>query len=154
VFEWVGAQTLGSSGNKIKLHFTNQHKVFMNSPFHTPAASDVVDSAAHTADLAIRSSQRMANQTLDGMANQVESTRAAAGPALDSVAHQASDLVHRGNQAIHSGAQHLREQAQHAGASTRNYIEHEPLKAVLIAVAAGAALMVLGSLITRGGRSH
>lgn len=126
----------------------------MNSPFHTPAVSDVVDSAAHSADVAIRSSQRLANQTLDGLANQVEGARASAGPAMDSMVHQASDLANRANQAVHSGAHHLREQAQHASASTRNYIEHEPLKAVLIAVAAGAALMVLGSLITRSGRAH
>jgi ElaB/YqjD/DUF883 family membrane-anchored ribosome-binding protein len=124
----------------------------MNTPFQTPDPSSAINSAAQSAEQAIRSSQRMANHTLDGLADQVESTRAAAGPVLDGWNAEAHHLTQRASDAIHQGAQQLKQQAQHMTSSTRGFIEHEPLKAVLIAVAAGAALMVLGSLIARGGR--
>ena len=124
-----------------------------NTPlFTSDAATSVVDAAAQGADQAIRSSQRLANQTLDQLAAQVESARTSAGPALEGIAHDANSLARRGTDALRQRSDQLRDQALHARDSARGYIQHEPLKAVLIAAATGAALVALGTLLTH--RSH
>ncbi len=120
--------------------------------FPTEAGSNAVDAAAHGADQAIRSSQRLANQTLDQLATQVENARSSAGTALDGLAHDAANLAHRGTEAMRHRSDQLRDQALHARDATRGYIQHQPLKAVLIAAAAGAALVALGTLLNH--RSH
>jgi hypothetical protein len=43
----------------------------------------------------------------------------------------------------------LRVKAGHASDNTVHYIQHEPVKAVLLAAVTGAALMALVSLISR-----
>ncbi len=117
----------------------------------TDAGSTAVDAAAHGADQAIRSSQRLANQTLDHLAAQVESARTSAGPALDGLANDASGLAHRSADAVRHRTDQLRDQALHARDATRGYIQQEPLKAVLIAAATGAALVALGTLLSHRG---
>ena len=125
----------------------------MSNPPYTSGdgASAMVDSAAGSAEHAIRGSQRMANQTLDKLAGQVESARSRAGPALDGFAQDAAHLAHRSADAVRLRADQLRERAIQARESTLGYIHEEPLKAVLIAAAAGAGLMLVASLLTRRG---
>ena len=125
----------------------------MNPVTHVPGenASSIIDTAAHAADNAIRSSQRLANQTLDQLAGQVEGARVVAGPALDGLAQDASRLAQRGSDALRRGGQQVRDQALHARDTTRDYIQQEPLKAVLFAAAAGAAIMFIGQML---GRRH
>ena len=82
-------------------------------------SSSLVDQAAQSADHAIKSTQRVANDALDSLADSVRET-----------------------------SQQLRDKAQHASATTVNYVKHEPVKAILIAAATGAALMALVSLIS------
>lgn len=123
-----------------------------NLPQFPPnAGSSAVDAAAHGADQAIRSSQRLANQTLDQLATQVENARSSAGPALDGLAHDATNLAHRSAEAVRHRTDQLRDQALHARDATRGYIQQEPLKAVLIAAATGAALVALGTLLSHRG---
>ena len=111
--------------------------------------STVVDAVAQSAEDGIRSSQRLANSSLDRLVGQVESARAAAGPALDGLTHDASAMAHRSMDALHLGAAQMRTQALQARDTTRDYIQHEPLKAVLIAAATGALIMMIGSLVGR-----
>ena len=113
--------------------------------------SSSVDSVAQSADEGIRSSQRVANSTLDKLAGQVETARAAAGPALDSLTQGASEMANRSTEALRRGAEQVRAQALAARDTTRGYIQQEPLKAVLIAAAAGALIMMIGSLVGRRG---
>ena len=82
-------------------------------------SSSLVDQAAQSADHAIKSTQRVANDALDSLADSVRET-----------------------------SQQLRDKAQHASATTVNYVKHEPVKAILIAAATGAALMALISLLS------
>jgi len=110
-----------------------------------------VDSAAKSADDAIRSSQRLANSALDGMSNQLESARSTIGPALGGIAKDASKLMHRGNDALHKSGAQIRDSAEHMRDSTRGYIQSAPLQSVLMAAAAGAAILWLGSLMGRSG---
>ncbi len=77
------------------------------------------------------------------------SVAAQAGPMIDRAAGKASAMAHRGLDAVLEGTDHLRAKAQHAGDSTVDYIRHEPVKAMLMAAAAGAALTALISLLSR-----
>jgi ElaB/YqjD/DUF883 family membrane-anchored ribosome-binding protein len=108
-------------------------------------ATSLIDAAAHSADHAIRESQRVANQTLDHLADQVESARGRADSDVRSLASGAAHLAERGTDALRRQSEQWREQAQHA----RGYIQHQPLKSLLIVAAAGAVLVLLGSLLTR-----
>lgn len=66
---------------------------------------------------------------------------------------QASTLAHRGLTAVQDSAQQLRKTAEHTGDVTVRYIKNDPIKAVLIAAATGAALMALVGLVSRS-RTH
>lgn len=106
-------------------------------------AGAVIDAAAHAADHAIRNSQRAAQQALDHLAATVEQARSQVGPAIDGLASDSVHAVQRASDAVLHSARQWR-------SSTRGYIEHQPLQAVLIAMAAGATLVLLGSLFARG----
>jgi ElaB/YqjD/DUF883 family membrane-anchored ribosome-binding protein len=113
----------------------------------TPNA--LADQAAASADDAIKSTQRVANDALDGLAGSVQDLRQQAAPLLNRVGERAEELAHRGADVLRDSSQQLRDKALHASDSTVNYIRDEPVKAVMIAAAAGAALMALMSLISR-----
>jgi len=50
---------------------------------------------------------------------------------------------------VHDGSLRLRDRAHRASDHTVGYIRDEPVKAILIAVAAGAAIAALASLLSR-----
>jgi ElaB/YqjD/DUF883 family membrane-anchored ribosome-binding protein len=58
-------------------------------------------------------------------------------------AEQVQDLTRRGLDRARLASDELREQAHFAGELTRGYVQEKPLKSVLIAAAAGAALALL-----------
>ena len=124
------------------------------TPFTTPrdlsdTASNLAGQAAQGAESAIRSTQRVANDALDSLSDSVEGARAKAMPALSRVAGDAEDLARRGINAVRDGSAQLRDQAVRASDKTVGYIKDEPVKAMLIAAAAGAALMALVALLGR-----
>lgn len=91
-----------------------------------------------------------ATDSLDSVTAHAQAT---ASHAADQLSHAANDLAEQGRQAMQLSARQLRDQALQARTAVRGYIEGEPLKAVLIAMAAGAAMVLLGGLMTRGRRS-
>lgn len=113
-------------------------------------SNNLADQAAASAESAIRSTQRMANQALDGMAGTVSDLRADALPLIKATTDQVSALAHRSADAVRHGSQQLVDSAHQASARTRDYVQHEPVKALLLAAATGAALMALLSLVQRG----
>ena len=115
------------------------------------SATALVDSAAQSADQAIRASQRLASSSLGHLADRVDGVRAQAGSALSSLASEAEHLKQRGIDAAREGSQRVSEQAQRMSASTVGYIRDEPVKSVLIAAAVGATLMALITLASRSG---
>jgi ElaB/YqjD/DUF883 family membrane-anchored ribosome-binding protein len=68
-------------------------------------------------------------------------------PLLSRATEQVSALAHRGANSVRDTSQHLRDNALRASDSTVKYIKDEPVKAVLIAIATGAALMAIVSLL-------
>lgn len=122
----------------------------MNTPNRTlDISNNLADQAAHSADNAIRSTQRLANEALDGMAGKVGELRAEAAPLLSRASEQASNMAHRGIDAMRHGSQQLRDSAEMASSRTLGFIKEEPVKAMLIAAASGAALMALLSLVSQ-----
>jgi ElaB/YqjD/DUF883 family membrane-anchored ribosome-binding protein len=115
----------------------------------TEASNGLADQAAASADHAIKSTQRVANEALDGLAGSVQDLRHQAAPLLNRVSEQASAMAHRGVDAVRDSSAQLREKALHASDTTVSYIKDEPIKAMLIAAATGAALMAMLSLMTR-----
>lgn len=113
----------------------------------------LVDQAAASADQAIKSTQRATNGALDSLAGSVQDLRSQATPLLNHTGDQIGALAQRGIDAMRDSSQHLRERALRASDTTVGYIKDEPVKAMLIAAAAGAALMALFSLVTRSHRS-
>ena len=111
-------------------------------------SSSLVDQAAQSADHAIKSTQRVANDALDSLADSVHDLRQQAEPLLHRASGQVSALAQRGVDSVRETSQQLRDKAQHASATTVNYVKHEPIKAILIAAATGAALMALISLLS------
>lgn len=113
------------------------------------ASKNVIDQAARSAEHAIKSTKRVTNGALDGLADGVQDLRDDISPMLNRASEQASALAHLGMDAVREGTQQVRERTAHASAATVAYIRDEPLKSVLIAAATGAALMALIGLFTR-----
>jgi ElaB/YqjD/DUF883 family membrane-anchored ribosome-binding protein len=72
-----------------------------------------------------------------------------AAAATDLAAEQALGVAHRGVEAVRHTSQNLLDRAHLATDHTAAYVKDEPVKALLMAAAAGAALMALVSLVTR-----
>jgi len=103
------------------------------------ASDPIVHLGATSADLATRSAQRLAR----GM----RELRDSAAPLLDGTGDRLGTLSRRGLDAVRRRSVRLQDQALHASDSTLHYIRGEPVKSVLIAAAAGAALMALFTLM-------
>lgn len=112
----------------------------------------IADALAHSVDDAIHSSQQIAHQTLDHLADRVDSARLHATPVFDRLAHRAEALKYRGVTAMRDGSHRLRYQAVRAADSTIGYIREKPVKSVLIAAAAGAVVVALLAAFGRGGK--
>jgi ElaB/YqjD/DUF883 family membrane-anchored ribosome-binding protein len=112
-------------------------------------SNNLADQAAKSADHAIRSTQRLANVALDSLAGTVQDMRDQAAPMLNHATEQAGAIVDRGADSIRDASQHVRGNALRAADSTVTFIKGEPVKAMLIAAATGAALMALLSLMSR-----
>lgn len=109
----------------------------LNAPV---SAANMIDRAAHRSDAAIQAGTDAAHQALEGLSQSARQLQADAG-----------HLSQRGLDALRDSTREMRISARRAGERTVGYIQDEPVKAMLFAAAAGAALTVLLSL---AGRSH
>ena len=123
----------------------------MNNPISNMAdkTESLVDSGTQTAEQVIRSTQRSAGETLNQLANTVESVRAQAGPAINRIANDADQMRQRSADALREASFQLRESALRATDKSVAFIRDEPVKSVLIAAAIGAASMALMSAFSR-----
>jgi len=103
----------------------------------------LVDQATASADQAIRSTQRVANDALSGLAGTAQNLREHAAPMVDRVAERASALAHQGVDTVRERSHQLSESAHRVADGTRHYVQDQPVKSLLIAAATGAALMGL-----------
>ena len=113
--------------------------------------SNLTDQVSQTADEAIRATQLLANEAVDGLAHAMQDARAQAVPMLNRASEQVGALAQRGVDSVRQTSQQLRDRTRDAADGTVQYIKDEPVKAMLIAAATGATLMALVSLISRSG---
>lgn len=121
----------------------------MNTDNPVDQANVLADRTAQSADKTIRATQRVANDALNTLAGSVEDMRQQAAPLLNRATEQVNTLAQHGMDTLRDTSQQLREQALRVTDSTVGYVKEEPVKAMLIAAATGAALMALLSLMTR-----
>ena len=119
-------------------------RVTMPSQFVAGAASGAAD-AVDQIDRAEESHRLLAEEAHDAVD--------AAVPVIDRLVKNAESLARRGIDGARDGSQQLRDRAVRATDSTVSYIKDEPLKAMLIAAATGAALMALMALLNRSRQS-
>lgn len=105
----------------------------------------LAEQAALGTDNAIKSTQRVANDTLDRLSGAVQRTPAA----VRDTAATAEELALRGAAALREQSQQLRAQALMASEHARNTIQTDPLKSVIIAAALGAGLTALWMWLAR-----
>ncbi len=115
-------------------------------------AAGIADHAAESATSAIRSTQGVANEAFDRLSDKVEDARSRAAPLLNRLTTQAEMAARRSADAVRDTSAQLREKAVRASDTTVGYIREEPVKAMLIAAATGAALMALIGLLSRSRR--
>jgi ElaB/YqjD/DUF883 family membrane-anchored ribosome-binding protein len=127
----------------------------MTSRIQTTAAQaeDLTNRAADSAEGTLRTTRRVANETIDHLESAIDSTRDRVQPAFSRLATQAEDVARRSLDAVRESAANVRERAVGVGDATVRYVKDEPVKSVLIAAAAGAALMGILSLIQSSRRS-
>jgi len=110
---------------------------------------DTLDKGASTAQSAVRSTQRAADNAFDAMSEKIDEARGQVAPMLSKVSSQAEAAARRGMDAVRDTSQQLRERAVQASDMTVAYVKDEPVKAMLIAAATGALLMGIISMMGR-----
>jgi ElaB/YqjD/DUF883 family membrane-anchored ribosome-binding protein len=122
---------------------------FMRFSKATPSTQNAGDGATSSVAHAMQSTQHVAEHALDNLSSTAQDLRQQVSPLLERAGEQASALAQRGAEAVRERTQQLRDQTVRASDSTLAYIKDEPVKAVLIAAAAGAALVALLGLLRR-----
>jgi len=100
------------------------------------SSDQLADQIVQSADHALRSTERGGIEAFDR-----------AAPLLHRASEQVSALAQRGVDGVRDTSRQLRDQAQRASDNAVNYIKDEPGKAMLIAAATTAALLVLVNLL-------
>lgn len=108
--------------------------MFNSKPAET--SRNLIDQVAQSANSAIHTTQRVVNETMDGLGDQT------------------SALVHHGMDSVRNTSRQIRKGAHHASDKTVAYIREEPVKSMLIAAATGAVLMALARAISRSNHSR
>jgi ElaB/YqjD/DUF883 family membrane-anchored ribosome-binding protein len=115
----------------------------ISTPTMSEPIAELGDRAAARADEALLSTKRMAENTARSVQASLDGLRDTVPGAISRAAAEADDLTRRGIERARSAASQVREQAVHAGDITVDRIKADPVKAVLIAAAAGAAAALI-----------
>lgn len=118
----------------------------------TDDVGNLADRAAETAHSALSSTQGATNAAFDRMNDKVDVARDRASPVIDRWSEQAEAAVRRSLDAMRDTSAQLRDRAHYVSDATASRVRDEPLKAVLIAAAAGAVIMGLVNLLSRSRR--
>ena len=117
---------------------------------HTAAKIDQFAERASTqADEALAATRRAANGALDKLQQGVEQLRDDTPGALSRAAAQVDELTRRGLERARLASEDLRHSVARTGDRSIGFIQAQPVKSVLIAAAAGAALAALVSVLAR-----
>ena len=108
-----------------------------------------VNDIANKADNAIDNTRAVANDALDSLKAGVEQARQAAPTVLSRAAGKVEAFTRKTYDQACDATKSAKESAERANEATRAYIRDEPVKSVLIAAAAGAALAGLVAWLSK-----
>ena len=112
-------------------------------------SQEATDTLATTAQGSIGSMQGAANKAFEHASDTVDELKDHAAPLLDKVGEQAQKLMQQGRQVFSDTSREARDKVLQASDLAVDYAKEEPIKALLIAAAAGALLMGLVSMMAR-----
>jgi ElaB/YqjD/DUF883 family membrane-anchored ribosome-binding protein len=115
--------------------------------------SHLAHDAAQTAERAAQTARNGIGQGLHEASNGLDQARSETGNALRQLASESDALLHRGLDKVRDASGQLREKSLHAKDAASTYIQHEPMKSMLMAAAVGAGLMALVALFSRNHHS-
>lgn len=116
--------------------------------------SSLIDQAARTADSAIHNTQRATNDAIGGLVDSIDYARQQVTPLINNAGEKTSAFVHQSLDTVRQTSRQLRDGANYASDKTVAYIREEPVKAMLIAAASGAAVMALARVISRSNETN
>ena len=105
------------------------------------------DKAADAVKAGIRTAQQSLCQAASSAVGKVDLLRDEAGRALEKGAQKAQEVGQKGMDTLADASKQLRDRALEAPDAAVAYVKDEPMKALLIAAAAGAFLMGLLSIL-------
>lgn len=117
-----------------------------NSPSTTP---DYASEAASRTDDALLGARRVADNAARSVQAGLDDLRDRVPGAITRAAAQAEDLTRRGVERARHAADEVRHRATDLSDRTVHRIQDEPVKAVLVAVALGAAATLMVQWLTR-----
>lgn len=118
------------------------------------SVANVARSAVQSAEQVASSTRQAIHNGMDDVSTSLDHARQETGTALRQLVSDSEALAHRGMDKVRDSASQLREKSLHAKDVTTHYIQHEPVKSVLMAAALGAALMGLLALMTSRHHGH
>jgi ElaB/YqjD/DUF883 family membrane-anchored ribosome-binding protein len=113
----------------------------------------LADKAADKLQGGIRDAKQGVNAAASSASNRVESVRSGVGPALDKASDKAQGLLSRGLDAVSDATRRAQDFAADTQDSIVSYTREKPVKALLIAAAAGAVLVSLIRAISPSNRA-
>lgn len=112
------------------------------------------DDAARSAEIAIDQIDHAAQVAHDQLTEKAHQAVSTAKPAMERLAKDAESMARRGLDTARDTSRQLRESAARVSSNTVRYIQDEPVKAMLFAAAAGAALAAAIGLLNRSRQSN
>ena len=110
------------------------------------------DKAADKVQGGIREAKQGVSAAAASASNKVETMRSGAGPAIDKASDKAQGLLSQGIDAVSDATRKAQDFASDAQDSIVTYTRQKPVKALLIAAAAGAALITLVRALSSSNR--
>ena len=116
-------------------------------------ADSLADQAADKSEQAIDKARQAADDALDALHEKVDLLHDLIPGAFNRAATRVDELTRRGLARARQAGTDMRDSAERAGDLTVAYVKDEPVKSILIAAAAGAALVALIGMMTRSTRA-
>ena len=112
-------------------------------------SKETVDLAAAKARDALNSAGKTADQAIDKVADKVDDARDSASTALEKAAGKVNNVANESKDRFGAASRQVRAELSAYSDRMADYAQNEPVKAMLIAAAAGAIVMSLVSLLMR-----
>jgi len=112
-------------------------------------AESMAGQAADKSEEALEAARRAADGALDALHDKVDALQDLIPGLFGRAAARVDDLTRRSIERARRTSSEVRDRAVQAGDMTVGYIKDEPVKSILIAAAAGAAVALLVGMLTR-----